>query len=259
MRRAVILAVALAAIIVAATAPAMAAAWAPTGIAEDLGYSRKFPRPRFLSVNVTEVGDSYVAVESDALSGKLVALGTWLYVHGAEAGRARWAEIKDRVSTGPAVAAVVEVERGDKRVLVLAGLRQGEIGEGLLIVRPWLLRRCAERLLSTRHYLGIYANVTVSTSHYMLVETRAGAALAILQPGSKWYVAGRGEATWSEVAGEFRKGDLIRIFCHNVLILSDEFAEHMGFKALIWGYSGAIINLTTGTTVCKFVEKTAGA
>jgi len=49
-----------------------------------------------------------------------------------------------------------------------------------------------------------------------------------------------------------RLEDIIRFFCHNVLIMKQEFAERFGINAIIWGYSGAIIDLTSGG---HFVEK----
>ena len=83
----------------------------------------------------------------------------------------------------------------------------------------------------------------------MILE-RDGHRVIALANG-KWIEAGEEEVTWADVRDEFKPGDQIRLFYHDIAVFNEKFENLTGIKALIWSYSGAILDLTSGTTLSR--------
>jgi len=200
---------------------------------------------------ITAITDTAITVEAEEFSGNLIAIGKWIYVYEGVIGIAEWARVKNYVEEGRALIAMASITKGNKTLDVLLGLKQ----ENLVLVRPILIRYYTEKHYHTKAYIGIYGKIVSKGGNFLLIENKGIRGLVVVDAESTWYKAGYGLVTWKDVADEFKVGDLIRIFCHNVLILKEEFAERFGFNAVIWGYSGAIIDLTSGTAISRYIEK----
>ncbi|RLF14453.1 MAG: hypothetical protein DRJ97_06245 [Thermoprotei archaeon] len=211
------------------------------GGSRQLAQGHNLPSVEFMEVRVASVDDQAVTVVKGGEALRLLVKGGWVAVTEERVERGPWAEVKGLVEEGPATVAVASVGEGDEQLLL--GLKQGDVA----LLSPALIRRCAERRVHTRLYMGVRGEVVHVGGNYLVVERDGRRALAITE--GRWLKAGGGEVAWSEVADEFREGDVVRLFCHNVLIMEDEFAEAFGLNAFIWGYSGAIIDLTSGVAL----------
>ena len=101
----------------------------------------------------------------------------------------------------------------------------------------------------TKTYMGPRGELVEKGKNYMILEKDGRRVIASTR--GKWIKAGGGEVTWSDVADEFHVGDTVRLFCHNILAMRKEFSDVFGIDVFIWGYSGAIIDLTSGTALSR--------
>ena len=207
----------------------------------------KIGKVKVFNATIVNITDTYIYVESEAYTGKLIAKGKWIYIANAF-GRGNWAEVKDLVNKGEALIIMASIHRKNKTYHILLGLKE----DSVILIRPILMRHMTQKHLHTKTYMGVYATILDNKDNYMIVNRSGHKILVLINPESRWYKAGYGVVTWSEVRSEFKSGDMIRIFCHNILIIKEGYAKYLGFKALIWGYSGAIIDLTSGTAITRY-------
>ncbi len=193
---------------------------------------------------IVSVDNSTVVVDRDGERLTLLADGSWIALTNESVSKGSWDEVSSDVRAGEAlvVAALVGREGADG---VLAGLKQ----EGITLIRLALIKHCAKRHFHTRAYMGVRGVIAGKGSNYLLIERGGVRAIALVN--GEWVKAGYGKVTWDEVSDEFEVGDIVRIFCHNILIMNDEFAKVFGVRAFIWGYSGAIVDLTSGVTLSR--------
>ncbi len=196
------------------------------------------------NARILAVGDSTITVEREGEEMELAAEGMWLMVAGKVA-KVEWSEAAGYIESREALVAMVTLNRGDSIVNVLLGLRQG----GNIFIRPALLKRSAARHVHMRAYLSVRGEIAEKGENYLLIKR--GDHMALVVTGGAWLKAGEGETTWEEASASFNPGDTVRVFCHNILVLRKEAAEAFGIRAVIWGYSGAIINLSNGTALSK--------
>jgi len=196
---------------------------------------------------ITSVEEKTIKVESDEFTGELIAVGKWLLISDSEAGVYGWSDIREYINEGDALVVMTTISRKNETFNVLLALKQDDV----ILVRPIALRYYARGYKHTELYMGIYCKVVGRKGPYLLTEKKGVNGLLIVNPSSKWYKAGHGEVTWSEVVEEFKEGDYIRVFCHNVLVMKKEFSEKFGISFIIWGYSGAMIDLTSGVAITK--------
>lgn len=178
---------------------------------------------------------------------ELFAKGRWLVITNELIDRALWAGAKNYVVEGDALVAISSAKKEGETLNLVLGLAQGDT----VLLRPILLKREAKRYVHTSNYVSVGGRIVDKGKNYLVIERSGFKGLVAIGSESKWVKAGGGEVTWSEASGEFEVGDDVRIFCHNVLIMKEEFAGNFGISAFVWGYSGAIINLTSGTTLSR--------
>lgn len=210
-------------------------------------FNGEKPTVKIVEATVVSINNSTVTATIEGETLDLFARGPWLIVTGELVEKAWWKKAKDYVKEGEALIAMSTVTRENKTFNVLLGLKQDDI----ILVKPILLRCEAKRHLHTNRYLSVKGEIVDKGNNYLLIERNESKGLVIIGSKSKWIKAGSGEVTWEEVANEFKAGDTIRIFCHHILVMKKEFAEAFGINTFIWGYSGAIINLTSGITISK--------
>jgi len=218
----------------------------------DVGVEEAIAKPaakklRGLAVfnaTITSVTESSVVVESEEYSGELMAEGRWLIIVDSVK-LCNWSEARGYVDEGGALIVMAVMEKGNETAHVLLGLRQ----EDIMLFRPILLRHAVHKRHHTRTYMSVRGVIASKGENFILLERGKAKALAIVK--GKWLKAGDGEVEWSDVESEFRVGDVVRIFCHNVLVLKPWFARAFNIRAVVWGYSGAIIDLTSGTTLSR--------
>lgn len=226
-------AIGLLAVLLAAAAVSMVVG-SPTGRAD--------ARLEVFNATITSVTSTGIVVEG--VEGELVARGRWVVV--ADVVKlCNWSVASSYVGEGAALVAAVAVRRDNSTTYVLVALRQGDVA----LLRPLLLRRAALAHRHTRIYMSVKGVLTSKGGNYMVLERGGRRVLAVVR--GEWIKAGAGTVTWSDIQGEFRVGDEVRIFCHHVLLVRPRLSRILGFNAIVWGYSGAIIDLSSGTTLSR--------
>lgn len=215
---------------------------------DESGENKKF-NIKLFSGAITSVTNTSIYVESDEFTGELFARGKWLYIDSEFIGFGNWAKVKDYISEGQALIMMLSINKNDKIINVLLGLKQ----EDVILLRPRVLKHYAVKHAHTRNYFGVYGTILHRGENYMLIDNNGRKAIVVVGINSTWYKAGSGVTTWKEIRSEFKDGDRIRVFCHNILVLNSKFAEYFGFNAIIWGYSGSIIDLTSGTSITRYL------
>ncbi|MHC1629007.1 MAG: hypothetical protein ACXQTI_09285 [Candidatus Nezhaarchaeales archaeon] len=199
-----------------------------------------------LNATIIEIGNSTITVESNQFSGELIAIGRWIMLSKNEVGIRCWLEAKNSIEEGEAVIVMATVSRGNKTIDVLMGLKQDDV----VLVRPILMKHA---VIKVRHGTFEFSCKLIDKMGPLLViEKREIRALVLVNPESKWYKAGYGDVLWKDVIDEFNIGDALWLCTHNIAVLRDDFSKIFGFKAVIWGFSGAIIDLTSGVAVAKY-------
>ncbi|RLF05673.1 MAG: hypothetical protein DRK00_03790 [Thermoprotei archaeon] len=197
---------------------------------------------RVLNATVTSITPTGLMIEG--VEGELTARGKWIVV--ADAVRlCNWSVASGYIGEGHALMAMAAIEEGNSTRYVLLALKQG----GVTLFRPLLLKHAALAHKHVRTYVSLRGELVSKGGNYMVLE-RAGRRVLALVRG-RWIKAGAGEVTWGDVQGDFKPGDEVRVFCHHVLVFKPWFSKIFGIDALIWGYSGAIIDLTSGTTISR--------
>lgn len=203
---------------------------------------------RVLNCTIVSISNTSVVVESSDFRGELVAKGKWFFICNDSLGLEDWSQVSGYVKEGLAqIAVVFNTSNGTGSILLT--LKQGD----LRLFRYQLIKWGTIRKLSTRNYFGVYGKILYKSENFLVVNIRGYRTVVFIGAESKWRKAGDGIVTWKEVSREFREGDTIRIFCHNIVFFKDTFARYVGFRALIWGYSGAIIDLTSGVSISRYV------
>ena len=199
----------------------------------------------FENVVITSVDNSTITVVGG--SGEVLELfarGGWIVISD-RVERLPWNETMNYVGADEAVIARATVTRGNFTGSVLLGLRQGD----LLLLRPIFLKHCVKAHRHTSTYMSFRATLADKGENYMTLEREGHKVIALTK--GEWIKAGGATVTWGDVSDEFMPGDEIRLFYHNIVVMNDEFEENFGIKGFIWGYSGAIIDLTTGITLSR--------
>jgi len=204
---------------------------------------------RIFNGTITSITNSNITIESDVFSGTLSTNGGWIYIDSELIKRGDWSSVYGQLSEGDAFIAMLSIEKGDRSLNILLGLKQNDI----LVFRARVLNRYTSRWMHTRNYFGIYGKIVYKGENYMAINKHGHNILVIVGQETEWYKAGYGVVKWSDVRDEFNEGDTVRIFYHNILILNNRLAEYLGFKAIIWGYSGSIIDLDSGTALMRYL------
>ena len=196
-------------------------------------------------VVVTSIDNSTITIlRESGEQMKLLAKGRWIMVSDEVRGLP-WIEAKDYVKEGTAQAIILARNVENETKGILLGLRQDEV----TIFRPMLAKACAKRHKHTSIYLSFRGEVERIGENYMILRRGDQRVLALTR--GNWTKAGDGEVEWKDVSSEFDQGDQVRLFYHNLVIMNNFFAENLGIRGFIWGYSGAIIDLTSGTTLSR--------
>ena len=213
--------------------------YAPTAV------TKPKPKLEVYEVTITAVTNTTIEVTSESLTGELIARGRWIVMTSESISLSNWTESMEYVSEGSATVIVGTIVKGNNTYYILAGLKQGDVS----LIRPCTLKYYTRRHIHTKTYMSIKGEISSKGGNFLVLDRNGNKVLVMIS--EKWIKAGEGEVTWSEVADEFRVGDTLRIFYHNLLVLKPQFTEVFGLSAVIWGYSGAIINMDTGTALSK--------
>ncbi|MCD6536621.1 MAG: hypothetical protein J7K49_06285 [Thaumarchaeota archaeon] len=202
-------------------------------------------KPTFLHVTVNSIDNSTITVVNESgESIKLFAKGRWILISD-EVRAMPWIEAMNYVEGGDALIVMTTLGNGNVTRDILLGIKQ----EDVILVRPSLLKHCAKGHRHSSTYLSFRGEVADTGENYMILERDGNVVLALAN--GEWVKAGGETVTWKDVSDEFRPGDEVRLFCHNIVVMNDDFAENFGIRGFIWGYSGAIIDLTSGTTLSR--------
>ena len=202
-------------------------------------------KPAFLHVAIDSIDNSTITIVNESGENlSLFAKGRWILIS-EEVRVMPWIEAMNYVEGGDALIVMTTIEKGNVTRDILLGIKQGD----LILVRPSLLRYCAKGHKHSSIYLSFRGEVADTGENYMILERNGNTVLALAN--GEWIKAGGETVTWKDVSDEFRPGDEVRLFYHNLLVMNDDFAENFGIKGFIWGYSGAIIDLTSGTTLSR--------
>jgi len=175
----------------------------------------------------------------------LLAMGKWIIISDEIIPKIKWINAMNYVKEGEATVVMGTITRGNETHYICLGLKQGEV----MMFRPVSLKVYAAGHRHTKTYMGPRGELVEKGKNYMILEKDGCRVIASTR--GKWIKAGGGEVTWSDVADEFHEGDTVRLFCHNILAMRKEFSDVFGIDVFIWGYSGAIIDLTSGTALSR--------
>ncbi len=202
-------------------------------------------KPTFLTASINSIDNSTITVTTESgESMELFAAGKWILISD-EVERLAWTEARSYLEKGNALIVMTTLSKGNVSKNVLLGVKQNDI----ILVRPILIKHYVKAHRHAATYLSFRGTLADKGENYMILE-RGGAKILAITNGD-WIKAGGGEVTWKDVSNEFQPGDEIRLFYHNLVIMKSEFAENFGINGFIWGYSGAIIDLTSGTTLSR--------
>lgn len=199
-----------------------------------------------LNATITKVDNRTITIRSDNSTFEAVAAGRWLLVSESEVGLQPWALAKEYIDEGDASALIANVSWRGEEVMVLLCLKQGDV----LVIRP----------LTLKHYTRVHRHgnfeftcrLVEKMGSSLIVEKRGLKALVLLDPDGLWYRAGYGDVEWRDVVDQLSVSDTLWLCTHNILVLKGELADMLGFNALIWGFSGAIMDLTNGLALAKY-------
>jgi len=202
-------------------------------------------KPTFLTASINSIDNSTITITSESgESMKLFAAGKWILISD-EVERLAWTEARSYLEKGNALIVMTTLSKGNASKNVLLGVKQNDI----ILVRPILIKHYVKAHRHAATYLSFRGTLADKGENYMILE-RDGAKILAITNGD-WIKAGGGEVTWKDVSNEFQPGDEIRLFYHNLVVMKSEFTENFGINGFIWGYSGAIIDLTSGTTLSR--------
>ena len=194
---------------------------------------------------ILSVNNSTITVLKGDEELELYARGKWLLITSQLMNASCWAKVRDYVNEGDALVTIARIDSENQTANILLALKQDET----TLIRLKFLKHHVKRYRNTGTYMSVKGSIIEKAGNYFLIDRNGNKAIVAVN--GKWRKAGGGEVTWSDVSDEFRIGDEVRIFCHNILVMDEEFSEKFGINAFIWGYSGAIIDLTSGTTISK--------
>ena len=199
-----------------------------------------------LETKIVSVDNSSITVigeDDEEIS--LLAKGKWIIISDEIIPKTEWIDAMSYVKESEAVVVMATITRGNETHYICLGLKQGEV----MMFKPILLKVYAAGHKHTKTYMGPRGELVDKGENYMILENDGRRVIASTR--GKWIKAGGGEVTWSDVADEFHVGDTVRLFCHNILAMRKEFSDVFGIDGFIWGYSGAIIDLTSGTALSR--------
>ncbi len=197
---------------------------------------------RFFKANITLIADSYI-IANDSI--KLITGGRWLVISNNLTAIQYWSKVKSYIDDGLALLIIASITRNGRAYNVLLGLRQNS----KVLLRPALIKCCKLKYLHGA--VEFTCKLIGRRGFSLLVEKKGFKALILLNPNGKWRRAGNGDVYWRDVVNEFNIGDTLWICTHNILILKPVLAKFTGVNALIWGFSGAIIDLSNGLALAK--------
>jgi len=196
-----------------------------------------------IQATIISVDNYTIIVDVNGEIREFFARGRWLIIAN-EITKAFWIKAKEYVREGEALIITTSIIKEKETLNVLLGLKQ----DNTILIRPILLKYYVKRYMHTRTYMSVKGQIIDKKENYFLIEKEGFKGLVAV--GGTW-LKSEEEVTWDDVAEEFKIGDTVRVFCHNILIMNDEFAEIFGINAFIWGYSGAIADLTSGIVISK--------
>ncbi|MCD6509396.1 MAG: hypothetical protein J7L11_03275 [Thermoprotei archaeon] len=189
---------------------------------------------------IATITNSTIAVIKNNITIRLIAKGRWVLITDSAVNITTWTNAMGYISEGNAVVVAVNVPRGNGTLRVLIGLKQNRT----ILMRPILIRHLIQR--SIHDEKEFTCTLLAKGDKLILVEARGIRMLAVI--GGRWYKAGESETTWSNVSDEFRIGDRLWLCCERFLVLKPNFAN---LRIIVWGFSGAIIDIDSGTALLK--------
>ena len=199
-----------------------------------------------LETKIVSINNSSITiVGEDGEEVSLSAIGKWIIISEEIIPATNWTDAMNYVDEGEATVVMGTMARGNETHYICLGLKQGDV----MMFKPILLKIYAAHYKHTKTYMGPRGELVDKGKNYMILERDGRKVIASTR--GKWIKAGGGEVTWSDVADEFHVGDTVRLFCHNILVMRKEFSDIFGIDAFIWGYSGAIIDLTSGVALSR--------
>ena len=206
----------------------------------------KLNKIKVFNGTVTSITNTSIAVRSGEFSGELIAVGKWLLVARSDVGVYHWAKTMEYVREGDSVIVMASLSKGNETINLLLGLRQGDT----FLARLALVKYSKHEW---KHGTFEFSCKLVEKRGYsLIIEKKEFKALVAINPNGKWYRAGQGEVLWKDVINEFNPGDMLWLCTHNILVFKTGFAEIFGINAIIWGFSGAIIDLDAGIALAKY-------
>ena len=203
---------------------------------------RKFRIIRF-QVEIVNVTDSGIVVESELYNGTIFAKGKWLYIS-ENLGKSAWKDAKEMIELGDAKILMVVIKRGDRRIPVLLGVKQ----EGLILMREAFTMRSIAEHVRIKGFLSVTGTVVKTGEDYLILNVRGQNVLFRISQDLTWTIAGDGETTWSDIRREFSEGDQVKAYFHEIIRFNDLFTSFTGIRAIAGGY-GTFIDLTDGVTI----------
>ncbi len=216
---------------------------APSFATEDNTQTDRRPRIVRFEADIVNVTDKGIEVVSNLYNGTIFGKGRWVYIS-EDMGRLAWKDAKNLIEIGDANILVAVVERGDRKIPVLLGVKQ----EGLMLLREGFVRRSIVDHVKARGYISLTGTVVKTGENYLVLNVRGKNILFKIAENRTWTVAGDGEATWSRLKEEFSRGDQVQVYFHVVMKFNKLFTEFTGIRAIAGGY-GTFIDLTDGVTI----------
>ncbi len=195
---------------------------------------------------IVHVSDSGITIYTREFNRSVSAEGNWIYI-GEGVGRANWTTIKDFIPRGRAKILVLNTFGEETSDAILLALKT----EHLIMVRIGLMRRAVKVHRYSFDYQSLYGKIVKVGENYIILKRGEIKILVVIPEDSIWFRAGSGKDRWINYREVFSEGDILRIFFHDRVVFKDRFAKFTGLKVVIWGYSGAIIDLTNGETLVR--------
>ncbi len=203
-------------------------------------------RIKVFKATIAEVTNNTITIQVNNTSIRLLSLGKWIIVSDGIVDFCKWNKIKGYVKQSEALVVVLTVRRMNKTLSILLGLRQ----ENLTLFRPQLLKFA---IYKRRHGTFEFAcKLLAKGNSLILIEARKFKFITVVK--GKWIKAGDGIVSWSDVVNEFNVGDRLWICCHNIVVFKPKFIRIFGVHGLIYGFSGALIDIDSGIALVKYPQ-----
>ncbi|RLE56053.1 MAG: hypothetical protein DRJ40_06495 [Thermoprotei archaeon] len=204
-------------------------------------------RVKFIRANVTiiEITENYIVVTYGEQVLNLTTRGMWLAISSENIVSAiPWSKAMEYVREGQAVVEGVVVKGVNATRSILLALKQGST----VLLRLRYLRHLVKKVVHDEKETTY--RLLAKGDRFILVEKsiRGRKVKFLAHVGGRWYRAGYGFVNWTDVVDEFNIGDRLWMCAEGYAILRPNIA---GIRVIIFGFSGAIVDLNTGVALVK--------